>query len=257
MIAALSCALGRLLELDKQGRGSTGDQKQREEEEQANRYDIFKSQSDAESVGDLAASLYQMIPELFTMQLFSPEACGIAIYYLLQIQHTPAARWLFRRSCVCKVVAMALLLAAKWFDDHSETNSKWAQRTQIPLAEINSMEYHLLVLLDWSLWVNTADYNTLLCHLLEPIYHRGCLGHARIFQQLGLHTLPAGKKATGFFIRINMEETTTQQNKKNTKNEKKDNKGGLEEWEAALVCDEQFDDQETYNIIKKRRKLTT
>ncbi|WVQ82400.1 hypothetical protein IAT38_004528 [Cryptococcus sp. DSM 104549] len=57
-----------------------------------------------------------------------------------------------------RVATLGLILAGKWLDDNSFLTKSWCEVTTIPIKEIDAMEIHALIDLNWSLYVPVASW---------------------------------------------------------------------------------------------------
>jgi len=94
------------------------------------------------------------VHRLAVRQRFSPPCAVLALCYLERVAHAlPLAATSARR-----LILTALLVAAKFHDDHTFTNRDWAASDAISLQDLNRLELLFLKALDWRAALSQADY---------------------------------------------------------------------------------------------------
>jgi len=94
------------------------------------------------------------VHRLAVRQRFSPPCAVLALCYLQRVAHAlPLAATSARR-----LILTALLVAAKFHDDHTFTNRDWAASDAISLQDLNRLELLFLKALDWRAALSQADY---------------------------------------------------------------------------------------------------
>jgi len=78
-----------------------------------------------------------------------------------------------------RLLLTALMVSAKFFDDHVYNNAQWAGVGGVSCRELNSLEREFLILMDYSLFVTTDTFLATLSDLCRPILHTKCNGECK------------------------------------------------------------------------------
>ncbi|KAF2022495.1 hypothetical protein EK21DRAFT_14836, partial [Setomelanomma holmii] len=106
----------------------------------------------------------------FVMSVVNKSQIGVptlmtCLVYLNRVRSRTSSFLNFQPSCPHRIFLAALILAAKYVNDASPMNKRWARYSSMravpklifSLAEINRMEIDLLRLLDWDLRISIED----------------------------------------------------------------------------------------------------
>lgn len=102
-------------------------------------------------------SLYFYVHRLVAIANCSPSVFISALIYLDRIQAKQRALLLSELNCH-RLLSTAVLLATKWLDDESVNNSRFALVSGMSLDELNRLEFTMLYVLDWSLYIEPLVY---------------------------------------------------------------------------------------------------
>jgi hypothetical protein len=74
------------------------------------------------------------------------------------------------------MLTVALLLGSKFLDDNTFQNKSWAEVSNIPVSELNSMELDWLFAFDWKIHERIHDqqdgFASWLSHWAEQVFHK-------------------------------------------------------------------------------------
>ncbi len=94
------------------------------------------------------------VHRLAVRQRFSPPCAVLALCYLERVAHA----FPLTSNSARRLILTALLVAAKFHDDHTFSNRDWAASDAISLQDLNSLEVQFLKALDWRAALSQADY---------------------------------------------------------------------------------------------------
>jgi hypothetical protein len=102
------------------------------------------------------------VHRLAVRQRFSPPCAVLALCYLERVAHA----FPLTSNSARRLILTALLVAAKFHDDHIFSNRDWAASDAISVQDLNSLEVQFLKALDWRAALSQADYLTARARLL-------------------------------------------------------------------------------------------
>jgi hypothetical protein len=102
------------------------------------------------------------VHRLAVRQRFSPPCAVLALCYLERVAHA----FPLTSNSARRLILTALLVAAKFHDDHTFSNRDWAASDAISVQDLNSLEVQFLKALDWRAALSQADYLTARARLL-------------------------------------------------------------------------------------------
>lgn len=96
----------------------------------------------------------------------SPETFILALIYLDRVS-SKQSNFAITHHCIHRLFLLALVIAAKFFEDDYYKNSYYSNVGGISTTELNSLELELLTLLEFDLFVSAEDF-TSYAHALMP-----------------------------------------------------------------------------------------
>eukprot|EP00961_Rhodomonas_salina_P268355 3626372-Rhodomonas_salina.2 len=87
-----------------------------------------------------------------------PACLAMAMIYLERIKKKWQKTWITSQN-VQRLYLVAVMEAAKFHEDCTYTNARWAEIGAISLEEINKLEIAFLSLTEWELFVDRVDYD--------------------------------------------------------------------------------------------------
>ncbi|KAI9217575.1 hypothetical protein BC828DRAFT_408375 [Blastocladiella britannica] len=111
----------------------------------------------AHAAGSLVVSVLSVVRTMLAATQLSPVVVLVATLYVSRL------RALVRHAVQApgselRVLTVALMLAAKWLEDHTYSNASWGLASGMPARDLGIMEFEYLALLQWDLTVAPAQF---------------------------------------------------------------------------------------------------
>ena len=100
-------------------------------------------------------SIRQFIDYLMSFNLIEPENIQISqIYCIALLKKLFGKGFSINRNNCHRVILIILMLTSKIIEDESHSNNTWAKVSDLELGEVNKMEYTMLNLLEFDIFIS-------------------------------------------------------------------------------------------------------